>query len=81
MKLPKREDWLNDKMIGFVMEAKKLDREGAIAHLEEKYRRMDEAIKNGASDEEIARVSVPTSFEEFTAWMFINELRGTDRKE
>ena len=74
MKLPKREDWPNDKMIGFVMGAKKLDREGAIVHLEEKYRCMEEAIKNGASDEEIARGSFPTSFEEFTAWMFMNEL-------
>ena len=46
----------------------------AIAHLEEKYCRMEEAIKNGASDEEIARVGFPTSFEEFTAWMFMNEL-------
>lgn len=81
MKLPKREDWLNDKMIGFVMEAKKLDREGAIAHLEEKYRRMKEAIKNGASDEEIARVSFPTSFEEFTSWMFMNELRKGEKRD
>ena len=32
MNLPKREDWLNGKMIGFVMEAKKLDREDAIAY-------------------------------------------------
>ena len=30
--------------------------------------------KNGASDEEIARVSFPTSFEEFIAWMFLEEL-------
>lgn len=75
MHLPKREDWLNDRLIGFVMEIKKLDREGAIAHLVEKYHRMEEAIKNGASADEVAKAGFPTSFEEFTAWMFMNELR------
>ena len=72
MKLPTHEDWMNEKLVETVMKAKGLDRERTVAFLEEKYRYMEEAAKNGASDKEIAEAGMPLSPEEFFAFVFSN---------
>ena len=75
MKLPTHEDWMNEKFVETVMKAKNLDRERAVAFLEEKYRYMEEVAKNGASDKEIAEAGMPLSPEEFFALVFSNALK------
>ena len=76
MKLPAREEWMNEKFVEAVMKAKGWDRERASAFLEEKYRYMEESAKNGASDKEIAEAGMPLSPEEFFALVFSNALTG-----
>ena len=72
MKLPAREEWMNEKFVETVMKAKGWDRERASAFLEEKYRCMEEAAKNGASDKEIAEAGMPLTPQEFFALVFSN---------
>lgn len=75
MKLPTREEWTNEKFVETVMKAKGWGRERTVAFLEEKYRCMEEAAKNGASDREIAEAGMPLSPEEFFACVFSNALK------
>ena len=72
MKLPTHEDWMNEKFIETVMKVKDLDRERAVAFLEEKFRCMEDAAKKGVSDKEIAEAGMPLSPEEFFALVFSN---------
>ena len=76
MKLPTHEDWMNEKFVETVMKAKGLDRERAVAFLEEKFSCMEEAVKNGASDKEIAEAGMPLSPEEFFALVFSNAMNN-----
>ena len=76
MKLPTREEWMNEKFVETVMKAKGVERDRAVAFLEEKFRCMEDAAKKGASDKEIAEAGMPLSPEEFFALVFSNELNG-----
>jgi hypothetical protein len=76
MKLPTHDDWMNEKFVETVMKAKGWDRERAVAFLGEKYRCMQEAAKNGASDKEIAEAGMPLTPEEFFALVFANTLKS-----
>ena len=76
MKLPAREEWMNEKFVETVMKAKGLDRERVVAFLEEKFRCMEDAAKKGASDKEIAEAGMPLTPQEFFALVFSNELNG-----
>ena len=76
MKLPTHEEWMNEKFVETVMKAKGLDREQAIAFLEEKFHCMEDAAKNGASDREIAEAGMPLSPEEFFALVFSDALKS-----
>ena len=75
MKLPTHEEWMNEKFVETVMKAKGWDRERAIAFLEKKFRCMEAAAKNGASDKEIAESGMPLTPEEFFALVFSNALK------
>ena len=75
MRLPTREEWMNEKFVETVMKAKGWDRERAVAFLEGKFRSMEEAAKNGASDKEIAEAGMPLKPEEFFALVFSNALK------
>jgi len=72
MKLPTHEDWMNEKFVETVMKAKGMERDRAVAFLEEKFRCMEDAAKKGVSDKEIAAAGMPLSPEEFFALMFSN---------
>ncbi len=76
MKLPSREAWMNDKLVGAVMKAKSCSRPDAVAHLEERFCAMEELAQNGASDEEIAKAGMSLTPEEFFALVYANALRG-----
>jgi len=76
MKLPTHDDWMNEKFVETVMKAKGWDRERAVAFLDEKFRSMEEAAKNGASDREIAEAGMPLSPEEFFALVSSDALKG-----
>ena len=76
MKLPTREEWMNDKLIGAVMKAKSCSRPDAVAHLEERFCAMEAAAKAGASDEEIAQAGMPMRPEEFFGLVFSDALTG-----
>ena len=67
---------MNEKFVETVMKAKGLDREQAIAFLEEKFHCMEDAAKNGASDREIAEAGMPLSPEEFFALVFSDALKS-----
>ncbi len=75
MKLPTHEDWMEEKFVKTVMKAKGLERERAVAFLEEKYRHMEEAAKKGASEKEIAEAGMPLTPQEFFALVFSNALK------
>lgn len=75
MKLPAHEDWMNEKFVEMVMKAKDLDRERAVVFLEEKFCCMEDAVKKGASDKEIAEAGMPLSPEEFFALVFSNAFK------
>ena len=75
MKLPAHEDWMNEKFVETVMKAKDLDRERAVAFLDEKFRCMEDAAKKGASDKEIAEAGMPLTPQEFFAFVFSNALK------
>ena len=72
MKLPAHEDWMNEKFVETVMKAKGVERDRAVAFLEEKFRCMEDAAKKGVSDKEIAEAGMPLSPEEFFALVFSN---------
>ena len=74
MNLPKKETFVNDKLISAVMEAKGCDRASAVAHLEEKYRSMVASAKAGKNDEEIVKAGMPLTPQEFFTLMFAKEL-------
>ena len=75
MQLPAHEDWMNEKFVETVMKAKDLDRERAVAFLEEKFRCMEDAAKKGASDKEIAEAGMPLTPQEFFALVSSNALK------
>ena len=75
MKLPTHEDRMNEKLVETVMKAKGWSHERVIDFLEEKYRCMEEAAKNGASDKEIAEAGMPLTPQEFFALVFSNALK------
>ena len=72
MKLPAREEWMNEKFVETVMKAKGWSHERVIDFLEEKYRSMENAAKKGASEKEIAEAGMPLTPQEFFALVFSN---------
>ena len=75
MQLPAHEDWMNEKFVETVMKAKGVERDHAVAFLEEKFRCMEDAAKKGASDKEIAEAGMPLTPQEFFALVFSNALK------
>ena len=80
MKLPTKEAFINEKLIARLMEARGCGRDQAVAHLEDKYRRREEAAGSGASDEEIAKAGMPLTFGEIFMLMFADDLRESCSK-
>ena len=66
---------MNEKFVETVMRAKGWDRERAIAFLEEKFRCMEDAAKNGASCDDVAKAGMPLTNEELLFLMFTNSLK------
>jgi hypothetical protein len=79
MNLPTKKSFLNDKLINAVMDAKGCDRASAVAHLEDKYCRMEAAAMAGKSDEEIAEAGMPLKPQEFFALMLAGDWLGCCR--
>ena len=75
MKLPAREEWMNEKFVETVMKAKGVERDRAVAILEEKFRGMEDAAKKGAGDKEIAEAGMPLTPQEFFTLVFSNALK------